>query len=309
MIRQLIYKSILFLTLTIILVVFFLISFLSKYNLQIDEFYPRITSYHDCGLILGTSRAAHALDPKYLDGVEYNFSFTLGHTPYDTSYFAALKNYCRIDLIRYDSNRAFILAVDPWVMSTFEGDSFELNNNSFIKDLGKNPTWNSINYIFKYIDLTPKSIFSILFNADFPKYFTMSENGRLVLRMDKTDAQLKEKLRTQQTIEGYKNKKVFSEGFYSLKRFNVLKQMTEYLQKMGKVYNVRLPTSKILFEIENERWSEFNQILNDFSANTNCKYINLGNLCDSVSTIDGNHIWNGHSKWISQSLNDSINAL
>ncbi len=309
MIRKLIYKSILFLTLTIILVVFFLISFLSRYNLQIDEFHPRINSYHDCGLILGTSRAAHALDPKYLDGVEYNFSFTLGHTPYDTSYFAALKNYCRIDLIKYDSNRAFILAVDPWVMSTFEGDSFELNNNSFIKDLGNNPTWNSINYIFKYIDLTPKSIFSILFNADFPKYFTMSENGLLVLRMDKTDAQLKEKLRTQQTIDGYKNKKVFSEGFYSLKRFNILKQMTEYLQKIGKVYYVRLPTSKILYAIENERWPDFNQTVDSFGTKSKCRFINLGNLSDRVITIDGNHIWNGHSKWISQSLNDSLNAL
>ncbi len=309
MIKQLINKSILFLTLTIILVVFFVISLLSRFNLQIDEFYPRINCYHDCGLILGTSRAAHALDPKYLDGVEYNFSFTLGHSPYDTSYFAALKNYCRIDLIKYDSNRVFFLAVDPWVMSTFEGDSFELKNNSFIKDLGNNPTWNSINYIIRYIDLTPKSIFSILFNADFPKYFTMSENGRLVLRMDKTEAQLKEKLRTRQTVEGYKNKKVFTEGFYSLKRFNVLKQMTEYLQKMGKVYYVRLPTSKLMYAIENERWPDFNHTLDDFRAKSNCEFINLGDLSESVITIDGNHIWNGQSKWISQSLNDSLNAL
>ena len=309
MIRSLISRVFLFSTLIFILGGFFIYFFLSKYNLQVDEFYGRITKYHDCGLILGTSRAAHALDPEYLDGVEYNFSFTGGHSPYDTSYFAALKNYCRIDLIKFDSNRAFILAVDPWVMSTFEGDSFELNNNSFIKDLGNNPTWNSINYIFKYIDLTPKSIFSILFNADFPKYFTMSEKGRLVLSMDKTDAQLKEKLRTQQTIEGYKNKKVFSVGFYSSKRFNVLKQMTEYLQKMGKVYYVRLPTSKIMYEIENERWPDFNQTLDDFGTKLNCRFINLGDLSDRVITIDGNHIWNGHSKWISQSLNDSLNAL
>ena len=309
MIRQLIYKGILFLTLTIVLVIFFLISFLSRYNLQIDEFYPRITSYHDCGLILGTSRAAHTLDPKYLDGVEYNFSFTLGHSPYDSSYLTVVKNYCRSDLLDYDSNRVFILSVDPWVMSSFHGDSFELDNNSFLKNLGGSPLINSIGYVLKYIDLTPKIIYGILSRADFPKYFTLTKNGRLVIVMNKVKAQQKEELRTQQTITGYKNKKVYKEGFYSEKRFLILKELSEYLKKMGKVYFVRLPTSKILYNIENERWPEFNQSLNDFSAKTNCKYINLGNLCDSVITIDGNHIWNGHSKWISQSLNDSLNAL
>ena len=291
------------------MVAIFIVSLFSKYNLYVDEFYGRLAKYHDCGLILGTSRAAHSLDPRYIKGVDYNFSFTLGHSPYDTAYFRTVKNYCRAEFMEFDSNRRFVLTVDPWVMSTFKSDSFELNNNSFIKDLGNNKFLNSINYIIKHIDLTPKSIFSILFKADFPKYFILSENGRLVIKMDKQESQSKEKARIQQTIDEYKNKKVFTGGFYSMKRYKVLEETTKYLQKFGNVYYVRLPTSKALFKIENQRWLDFDQIMDDFGKNNKCKYINLGNLSENVLTIDGNHIWDGHSKWISQSLNDSLNAF
>jgi hypothetical protein len=194
-------------------------------------------------------------------------------------------------------------------MSTFESDSFELKNNSFMEDLGSSTILNSIKYIIKYIDFTPKSIFSILFKVDFPQYFTLSKNGRLVLAMEKKKAQSKEKIRIQQTIDGYKNKKVFTQGFYSSKRFKVLEEITEYLQKMGKVYYVRLPTSKTLFEVENQRWIDFNHVMNNFGKKTKTRYFNLGNLSKNVITIDGNHIWNGQSKWISMSLNDSLNAF
>jgi hypothetical protein len=282
---------------------------LSKYNLQIDEFYGRISSYHDCGMILGTSRAAHALDPKYLDGVEYNFSFTLGHSPYDSAYLLAVKNYCRSDLMQFDSNRVFILAVDPWVLSTFHGDSFELNNKSFVKHLGKNRILNSVIYILKHIDLTAISIFKVLYHVDFPKNFILSENGRLILNRSKMKALLGERERIGPTIEMYKSKKVYVEGFYSEKRFLILREMSEYFKKIGRVYLVRLPTSKTLFDIENQRWQDFDKTMAEFGKNNNCKYINLGNISDTVITIDGNHIWNGHSKWISQTLNDSLNAL
>jgi hypothetical protein len=177
-----------------------------------------------------------------------------------------------------------------------------------MEDLGSSTILNSINYVIKHIDFTPKSIFSILFKADFPKYFTLSKNGRLV-SMKKKIAQYKEKIRVQQTIDEYMNKKVFTEGFYSSKRFKVLKETTEYLQKMGKVYYVRLPASKTLFEVENQRWTDFNQVMNNFGKKTKTRYCNLANLSKDVLTIDGSHIWNGHSKWLSRSLNDSLNAL
>jgi len=277
--------------------------------LVIDEFYGRLIKHHDCGIILGTSRAAHSLDPNYIKGVEYNFSFTLGHSPYDTAYIKTVKNYCRSEFMQFDSNRRFILTVDPWVMSTYESDSFELKNNSFMEELGNSKLLNCINYAIKYIDFTPKSIFSILFNADFPKYFSLSENGRLKIAMEKNKAQSREKAKIQQTTRGYKQKKVFTEGFYSSKRFMVLEEITEYLQKLGKVYYVRLPTSMTLFEIENKRWTDFNQIMNNLGEKTKTRYFNLGNLSNNVITIDGNHIWDGQSEWVSRSLNDSLNAL
>lgn len=309
MIRRFLLKVILLFSLTVIFVAIFILSILSKYNLVIDEFYGRLTKQHNCGIILGTSRAAHCLDPDYIRGVDYNFSFTIGHSPYDLAYMKTVKNYCRSEFMQFDSNRRFILTVDPWVMSSYKGDSFELKNNSFMEDLGRSTILNSINYITKYIDISPKSIFSILFKADFPKYYTLSENGRLIVAMDKSVAQSREKRKVQQTVGGYKNKKVFIDGFYSSKRFKVLEELTEYLQKMGKVYFVRLPTSETLFEVENQRWADFNHIMNNFGKKTKIRYFNLGNLSKNVITIDGNHIWNGHSKWISKSLNDSLNAL
>jgi hypothetical protein len=85
--------------------------------------------------------------------------------------------------------------------------------------------------------------------------------------------------------------------------------MIEHLRKYGNIHLVRLPTSTEMLKLENEMMPEFNTIMNKLASSSDVNYINMSELSSRVITIDGNHIWDGQSEWVSRSLNDSLNAL
>jgi hypothetical protein len=62
-----------------------------NYGNKFDPYYGRLTSLHPQGLIIGSSRSAQALEPKYIADNLYNFSFTLATSSYDQSYLNFIK--------------------------------------------------------------------------------------------------------------------------------------------------------------------------------------------------------------------------
>lgn len=87
-----------------------------------DPFYLRFTSEKQENLILGTSRSAQGILPsvleKEIDKSFFNFSFTILHSPYGDVYLDAIKH----KLKKKSNDQVFILAVDPWSISSSSSD-------------------------------------------------------------------------------------------------------------------------------------------------------------------------------------------
>lgn len=60
-----------------------------------DPFYMRFTTSKQNSLILGTSRAAQGLQPKFFDSILketiLNYSFTVAHSPFGKTYLRSIK--------------------------------------------------------------------------------------------------------------------------------------------------------------------------------------------------------------------------
>ena len=198
---------------SVIVAILLLLGFIRKNNGSIDPYFSRITEKHRIGLILGTSRAAHSLDPDYLDGIGYNFSFAIGLSSYDSSYLNVVCNYTLHEPdLRNDSNYNFVLSVDPWVMSTYEGNMYEHSSNTFMTELGSNIYLNICIYLFNYVDLTPSNILNNLVRGGDP--YVLLKNGRLSYPMPRNSARIKELSRINETISFYREKNEFTKGYY-----------------------------------------------------------------------------------------------
>ena len=101
----------------LILVYAFLVFTINGYTDDVNYF--KFSSPKSSSMILGTSRALQGLVPQAIDSVTgrndlLNFAFTLGNSPYGKVYLDAIKK--KID--RSKKNGIFILAVDPWAISS-----------------------------------------------------------------------------------------------------------------------------------------------------------------------------------------------
>jgi hypothetical protein len=114
----------------------------------------------------------------------------------------------------------------------------------------------------------------------------------------------------EKSIEGkvasYKKKKEYTEGYLSEKRLRILKQIIDYLSQDGKVVLVRLPVHEKMYVIENNMAPKFDEQMHDISMQRKVPYINLMPLRNDYMYTDGNHIWNGHSKRLSEQIREGI---
>jgi hypothetical protein len=291
---------------SLILVVLFLINWGNSYDYHL----LKISKFHTQGVIVGNSRASQCLDPKFISGVEYNFSFSLNISPYDSIYCERIKQYLDFKNIKFEPNRKYIITIDPWCISSYKNDSFELINNSFLSGMKYNPSINTLLYCIKYLNLKPSSILNYLSSPiEKRRFFRLNKFGRVCIPQNRSIALNLEKSETPKKIQMYRRKEIFKYGSISVKRLETLKNLILDLKKKGNVYLVRLPTSMSMFSLEQEFIPNFSSRIQQFTSNLNIAYIDLSYLNDSVITVDGNHIWDGQSEWISRSLNDSLNAL
>ena len=87
----------------------------------LDVFYSRFTTPPASSLVLGTSRAAQAVQPAVLrarlgaryEGPWLNYAFTALHSPYGPSYVASIRR----KLAPSARHGLYVVAVDPWALS------------------------------------------------------------------------------------------------------------------------------------------------------------------------------------------------
>lgn len=272
-----------FLIYVLILLVFVLITIawvLSQADGQSDPFYLKVSSPKQSNLILGTSKSAQGLQPKYFDSILntsfYNYAFTIGTSPYGQSYLNSIKN--KIDTTV--ENAIHILAVDIWSLAEeHPRTTVEFREDqSFIgrlKQVNQDPNYPYLIQHFdgKYVDIVANK-----------SAFLLHDDGWLeVFISEETDIEK----RTKFTLTSYKKKQ--HRYRFSEDRLNALIETINYLKQHGKVYLVRLPVHPSLASIENRLEPNLNTLIQN-AIHASDAFWDLSSYNSKFSYTDGVHL-------------------
>lgn len=266
-----------------------------------DPFYLRFTTPKQHNLLLGTSRAAQGLVPAVFDEQLhkkfYNYSFTIGHSPYGPVYLESIKRKLDED----EKDGIFILAVDPWSISSTSvnpNDSTKFReldrclDNTKIVDMNPNFIYLRENFGGNYYKLLyPKK------RSD--KYSVFLHNdGWLEVTLPMDSAEVNRRVLKKMKIYRENNLKKFK---YSSFRLNYLQKTIIFLRKQGKVYLVRLPVHPKMIKIENELMPNFEDLINEVVPLSN-GYLNMTLENNLYMCTDGNHLYKESGKEASKNI-------
>lgn len=237
-------RSIIF---TIPIVLFFVI-FSGQAGGYTDPFYVRFTTPKQDNLILGTSRAAQGLQPdifkKILKKNIYNYAFTVGHSPFGPTYLNSIKK----KLSKNGENNVFVVAVDPWsISSTSENPNDSLNFREVGRCLGNTQIVNmKPNYLYILNNLNLRSDFDKILNNENSSMF-LHENGWLEISVNIDSTSFNQRINKK--IETYTEVNLPRFNFSTL-RLEYLKRTITFLNQYGQVFLVRLPVHEKMVTIE-----------------------------------------------------------
>ena len=280
------------------LLVLGLLVFLTTLNGHFDPFYLRFTSDAQKNLILGTSRAAQGIQPEYLSSLSdeevYNYSFTIGHSPYGPAYFESIKK----KLANNTRNGVFIVTVDPWSISSdkFVKNKFPENDRcvgtTYFVNLNPNPLYIFNNYNKEYYNLITDSDDNVFLHDDGWLEVTIKMDAKSI------------KQRTDHRLENYRNNYLKTYKI-SQERFKYLIKTIEYLEKRGSVYLVRLPIHPEMFKIEEEFMPEFDLNIKR-AINKSTGYLDMTLENAEYKYLDGNHLYKDSGKEVSKKIRNWI---
>lgn len=298
-------KTLLFLLaiFTVILIVFMLADGTS------DAYYQRFKSPAQSSLILGTSRAAQAIQPAILHEVLirknisnkfFNYAFTNENSPYGPAYFRSIQK----KLDPKTENGIFIIEVSPWSLCERAeniNDSVLFRETDLFLDklnyVNINP---NIFYLLKFYQ---NQYFQIILNKIEKPIVVLHDDGWLEVNIPFDDKLFAKALNG-------KVKKFEAEnlGFYHFNniRFNYLIKTITYLQNHGKVFLVRLPVHQEILNIENKSVPDFNSKIIDLSKTLNVSYLDLTTTSEDYKYTDGNHIHKSSSAKVTEKIAEWI---
>lgn len=273
-----------------------------------DGHYAKFTSPRQSSLILGTSKAAQGLQPKIMNNVLgrndiYNYSFTLGHSPYGLAYLESIKKKIKPDT----QNGIFIVTVDPYSLSSQLKNPDDLanfrENGRFIEDIkyvNNNPNIEYLiwHYPEQYIYLITKKLNYV--NDDF-----VHNDG-----WEEVNVSMKDKIVKERILGKLKEySKNLPDYKFSQVRYSYLEKTIQFLQQHGKVYLVRLPVSKPFLEMENSVMLDFNIEMEKLSINNNVSFLNLTTIPSEYKYTDGNHLYKSSGAMVSRKIAEWIKGL
>jgi hypothetical protein len=264
-----------------------------------DPFYLRFTTPQHESLILGTSRAAQGIQPGVLKSIlnepVFNYSFTIMHSPYGSVYLNSIARK-----LKPSSDALFILAVDPWCISTRAEDP---NDPNLFEEKGK------LLDKVRYVSMKPN--LDYLLNA-FPKpfYRIFEKNSSMELKADgwlsvdvpMDSLSVYKRLESKLAIYREQHLKRFS---FSPTRLNYLLQTIELLSQNGEVYLVRLPVHPEMMEIEKELMPDFDRIIQP-AVDKSSGYLDLTPYNDNFQYTDGNHLYKESGKEVTRMIGNWI---
>lgn len=257
-----------------------------------DASYLKLTTPKQSALVLGTSRAAQGIQPRYLNSElkrddVYNYAFQLPTSPYGEAYLESIKK--KIDL--KTSNGLFILDVNPWTLArqidTMTNEEILRDRNKFVDktscvNLSPNIEYLVESYGSSYIQL----IMDKYRKGDVQTVF-VNEDGWLEVTIESNKINNMQGIGVK--IDRYRKKLDVHDG-WSEYRLNYLHQTISFLKEFGKVYMVRIPVIDDMHTIENQLLEGFDDRMESISEMHQIPYINLMPQNRHYSYTDGNHL-------------------
>lgn len=275
---------------------------------HLDTYYTRLTTERAPSMVIGSSRAAQALQPKVFHDIApemQNFAFTILHTPFGPAYYELIKKKLKPDT----QNGLYLIAVDPWSVSALtpnERDPEHFRENkvftSKIKQVNSNP---NLEYILRYYDKP----FYYAFAKEMYDLATkgvpdskLHKDGWLEINVPVDSASVRKRIKNK--LQDYHQ--YVREAFIHPVRLQSLEQTISLLNKHGEVFLVRLPVSKEMAAIETKYAPNFDNLLNTMATKHNIRYLNYFPESGQHLTIDGNHLHKESGKLISSRIYSEI---
>ncbi len=258
---------------------------------KMGDVYERVSSPLQSSLVIGTSRAAQAVNPEIINArlkklypaPLYNFAFHLDASSYNPVYETAIHK----KLAPHDGKRhLFVLAVDPWALRKLDSIPQELA----LKSYSKRP---NIEYLSKN--------FSRTWFSPLPTHSFVNRHGRTeVDYAPKSKAEWEK--RAGMRLAAYND--MARKYRYDYSSQQVLERIVRSLKKRGDVFLVRIPVSKPMKTLEDKVCPSFDTKMRNLSQKHNVKYLDFSKT--DYSTTDGNHLTQSEGNRFSQALADSI---
>lgn len=256
-----------------------------------DYYYIKFTSKKQKSLIVGSSRAAQGMIPKYIeashtgDGL-YNYAFTL-HSAYGNAYYSSIDR----KLDKQGKEGLFLVCVNPWTLSSTTinpEDSLNFRERgSFIDKTHFVNMKPNMEYLTEsYEGMNINILLNKVRKGEYQTYFT-HENGWLEVTIE-SDLISREN-RTAKKIESYIEQLKEYSGM-SKNRVYYLKKTIDLLKNHGRVFIVRLPISEAMLKIEEQLIPEFDAIIEDIAQDYKIEYINGMLLRHEYQYTDGHHL-------------------
>jgi hypothetical protein len=265
---------------------------------RFDDNYNKFTMEAKGSLILGSSRATHGLNPKFiLENKIANFAFDAFSSPFSKEYNSAIYSYLGDSL---KSKGVVVIEVNPWTLSidTSLKEPYREKDRILNKDISFG---NKPNYGFLFSDYKHGWGKIIMDEVVFPsKSKFLQENGWLEVSLDMAESSIQS--RKSGLLSSYRKKAEVS--VVSDYRINSLVELVDTLNDFKKIFIVKLPVCSELLEIESSFFNEDSVYAVIQERLPTSEIIELKST--DLIWIDGHHVYKNSVRLMSQRLNNKI---
>lgn len=291
----------------------------------VDAFYARFAAPPAASLVLGTSRAAQAIEPAVLaarlggrfQGPWLNYAFTLAESPYGPGYLSSIRR----KLAPGTRRGLFVLAVDPWSLSLPKGmkhigypplsapvgwhkDVVFPEEKSMVSQLASVSQNPNLDYLAHYLR---KPFYQLLLNADTARVVErLHPDGWLEIALPPPTANpTLLRRRTAEKLATYRA--LAASSTVAVARESSLANTILFLKEHGRVVLVRLPTGPEMAALEEQYGPYFDDSMTRTARLLGVPYFNY--LHQPYPTNDGNHLTRTAAAQFSQRLAEDIARL
>jgi hypothetical protein len=304
-----IFKILKYLALLGTLIFFYLMLIIIRPDL-VDAFYYRFTTPKAPSMILGGSRAAQAIKPGIINELIctdenkiINHAFALGVSSYGPNYLREITK----KLDKTSNNGLFIISAVPWslsIESDFVDDSttfFEVENNLFVGNLKSSDSNPNFDYLLNHwVNKFEPFVRIFKYMINYQGMSVLHKDGWLEITTRTDSAYITERVR--ESSEEYMEKRFKLSSI----RLDYLEKIIRYLDKYGEVVLIRMPVSKQMQEIEDLRFPEFDNIIQQIANKNSIHYFNFFNMSGQFLTIDTHHLYKKDGERFTYILCDSL---